>query len=99
MRLFQAHELVSSANFERLAIKLVRKNCKEHKEEDIKLYCEACQVPVCYFYLCVSLGHSGHSFLFLVQQAEQKREDLRSTCASIQDSIGMLLQRAKNVQV
>ena len=97
MKAFQTHKIVDRADFEKMKVKLFRTKCKEHKEEDIKLYCETCHVSVCQ--LCVSTGHFEHRFTSLEHQAEQERQLLKTACESTLIPIGRLVQISENIQV
>ncbi|KAI8493586.1 hypothetical protein Bbelb_285070 [Branchiostoma belcheri] len=47
--------------------------CSFHPTEEVKLYCEQCQVPLCVD--CVEKGHEGHPTMS-IKKALQEREDL-----------------------
>lgn len=59
--------------------------CREHPEEELKVYCVPCDLPVCAF--CIIRGHAQHEMKKLSEAAEQVTEQLAEDEKRIEQAV------------
>ena len=72
------------------------RHCKEHPQQELKLFCETCETPVCKE--CMVEEHSDHAFLPLEDASMQYTEILQGLVGKTRPLISQLNESMKNIE-
>lgn len=59
--------------------------CLEHKEEELTLFCETCQLVICWH--CTIQSHNGHKYDLITEVFEKHRDELKACLGPVEESL------------
>ncbi|XP_056019378.1 E3 ubiquitin-protein ligase TRIM56-like [Ostrea edulis] len=70
--------------------------CSEHTDEDLRYFCDTCDVPICRD--CIVLSHQGHKYIAPKDARERLDDSLGKSMSALKENLGKLKFGKENVE-